>query len=101
MKRSSLLTTVALLTMASPAFAIDKTEVLDTYADIAAAKYGDSLITAQHLQTAVNALVAAPSAENLTAARQAWLEARVPYQQTEVYRFGNAIVDDWEGKVNA
>jgi putative iron-regulated protein len=25
----------------------------------------------------------------------------VPYQQTEVYRFGNAIVDDWEGKVNA
>ena len=29
------------------------------------------------------------------------LAARVPYQQTEVFRFGNAIVDDWEGKVNA
>ncbi len=101
MKRSSLLTTVALLTMASPAFAIEKADVLDTYANIAAAKYGDSLITAQRLQAAVNALVAEPSAENLTAARQAWLEARVPYQQTEVYRFGNAIVDDWEGKVNA
>ena len=25
----------------------------------------------------------------------------MPYQQSEVYRFGNAIVDDWEGKVNA
>jgi len=25
----------------------------------------------------------------------------VPYQQTEVFRFGNAIVDDWEGRVNA
>ena len=25
----------------------------------------------------------------------------MPYQQTEVYRFGNPIVDDWEGKVNA
>jgi len=25
----------------------------------------------------------------------------VPYQQTEVYRFGNPIVDEWEGKVNA
>jgi putative iron-regulated protein len=37
----------------------------------------------------------------LDAARSAWLAARVPYQQTEVYRFGNAIVDDWEGKVNA
>jgi putative iron-regulated protein len=30
-----------------------------------------------------------------------YLEARVPYMQTEVYRFGNPIVDDWEGKVNA
>ena len=29
------------------------------------------------------------------------MAARVPYQQTEVFRFGNAIVDDWEGKVNA
>ncbi|TIW51033.1 MAG: peptidase, partial [Mesorhizobium sp.] len=27
--------------------------------------------------------------------------SRVPYQQTEVYRFGNKIVDDWEGKVNS
>ena len=35
------------------------------------------------------------------AARTAWIAARVPYQQTEVFRFGNAIVDDWEGKVNA
>lgn len=75
--------------------------MLDTYADIAAANYDDSLITAQRLQTAVNTLVAEPSAENLTAARAAWLAARVPYQQTEVFRFGNAIVDDWEGRVNA
>jgi putative iron-regulated protein len=101
MKRPHLLTTVALIALASPAFAVEKTDVLTTYADIAAATYGDSLITAQHLQGAVNTLISAPSAENLTAARQAWLAARVPYQQTEVYRFGNAIVDDWEGKVNA
>ena len=25
----------------------------------------------------------------------------MPYQQTEAYRFGNPIVDDWEGRVNA
>ena len=37
----------------------------------------------------------------LDQAQQAWLASRVPYQQTEVYRFGNAIVDDWEGRVNA
>ena len=101
MKRLTLLATVAATTLALPAFAVEKTDVVANYANIAAAKYGDSLITAQRLQVAVNALVASPSAENLTAARHAWLAARVPYQQTEVYRFGNAIVDDWEGKVNA
>lgn len=101
MKRSHLLCTVTLVAFASPAFAVEKADVLDTYANIAAAKYEDSLITAQRLSAAVNVLVTAPSAENLTAARQAWLSARVPYQQTEVYRFGNPIVDDWEGKVNA
>ena len=76
-------------------------EVLDTYADIAQANYEDSLTAARTLNDAVDLLIAAPSAEAMQAARAAWLAARVPYQQTEVYRFGNAIVDDWEGKVNA
>jgi len=49
----------------------------------------------------VDTLIADPSEANLQSAKSAWLAARVPYQQTEVYRFGNAIVDDWEGKVNA
>ena len=91
------------LSAASNAMADDVTKqsVLTTYANIAGAKFEDSLITVQRLKVAVDALVSAPSAENLQAARVAWLAARVPYQQTEVYRFGNAIVDDWEGKVNA
>nr|WP_254694938.1 imelysin family protein [Antarctobacter heliothermus] len=76
-------------------------DVLTTYADIAEATYGDSLIAAQRLQAAVDALIATPSAESLETAKAAWLAARVPYQQSEVFRFGNAIVDDWEGKVNA
>src|SRR3546814_15760584 len=46
-------------------------------------------------------LIAAPNAKALADARQAWLKARVPYQQTEALRFGNPIVDDWEGRVNA
>ncbi|MCR9121413.1 MAG: peptidase [Phyllobacteriaceae bacterium] len=71
------------------------------YADIALAKYQDSLETAQALDAAIDALIAEPSAEALQAAKDAWLASRVPYQQTEVYRFGNAIVDDWEGRVNA
>lgn len=94
--------TVALGLSASAAMATPTAQqVLDTYADIAEAKYADSLDTARALRAAVEALITAPSEQTLAAARTAWKSARVPYQQTEVYRFGNAIVDDWEGKVNA
>lgn len=78
-----------------------KRDVVNTYADIAEAMYADALAAAKPLQKAVDALVDKASAERLEAARKAWLAARDPYQTTEVYRFGNAIVDDWEGKVNA
>lgn len=91
----------ATILTALPALASDKTDVLDNYADIAQAAYGDSLAGARRLQKAVERLIAEPSAGTLHAARQAWREARVPYMQTEAFRFGNAIVDDWEGKVNA
>jgi putative iron-regulated protein len=76
-------------------------DVLASYADIAQAEYGDARITAEKLLEAVKALTAQPTTETLAAAREAWLAARPPYQQTEGYRFGNAIVDDWEGKVNS
>ena len=76
-------------------------KVLETYADIAQAGYEDSLSTAKTLQKAVETFIDKPTEENLKAARQAWIAARVPYMQTEAYRFGNPIVDDWEGKVNA
>ena len=76
-------------------------DVLSNYADIALAGYEDSLLTAQALDQAIDALIADPSEATLTAAREAWKAARVPYQQTEAFRFGNPIVDEWEGKVNA
>lgn len=76
-------------------------DIVATYANIAEAMYGDSLKTAKDLQTAVGAFIAAPTEANLDAAKAAWKAARVPYQQTEGYRFGNSIVDDWEGRVNA
>ncbi|MEM7566340.1 MAG: imelysin family protein [Pseudomonadota bacterium] len=75
--------------------------VLSTYADIALAKYTDALETARGLDAAIDALVANPSEATLSAAKAAWVSARVPYMQTEAYRFGNPVVDDWEGKVNA
>jgi len=75
--------------------------VVSAYADIALAAYGDSLETAKALDAAVDGLIAKPTAATLLAARAAWIAAREPYQQTEAFRFGNAIVDDWEGRVNA
>ena len=75
--------------------------VVEHYTDLAEAVYGDSLVMARQLQTAVNRLLAEPREQTLAAARAAWRRSRVPYQQSEVYRFGNAVVDDWEGKVNA
>lgn len=80
---------------------VDKAAVLTNYSNIAHAVYEDSLITAKALQVAVNALVKNPNDETLAAARKAWIAARAPYQQSETFRFGNSVVDDWEGKVNA
>ncbi len=79
----------------------DVAAVVKTYADIAQAGYADALTGARGLQTAVNTLIKEPTDANLKAARQAWIAARVPYMQTEGFRFGNKIVDDWEGRVNS
>src|SRR5882672_9870722 len=75
-------------------------DVLTSYGDIAHAMYEDSLNTAKTLQSAVVAFLADPTPAKLSAARDAWKAARVPYSQSEGFRFGNAIVDGWEGKVN-
>ncbi|WP_108258478.1 imelysin family protein [Mangrovicoccus ximenensis] len=101
MPKIFLTSTALAAALAAPAFAVEKTDVLATYIDMGQAKFEDSLSTAKVLQEKVDALVADPSPQALDAARQAWLAARIPYQQSEVYRFGNPIVDDWEGKVNA
>lgn len=71
------------------------------YADLALAVFSDAASTGKTLQAAIDALLAKPSDETLKAAREAWLAARVPYMQSEVFRFGNAVVDDWEGQLNA
>ena len=75
--------------------------VLENYSDIAHATYEDSLVRARSLGASVETFVANPTDANLALAREAWINARVPYQQSEAYRFGNPMVDDWEGLVNA
>jgi len=67
--------------------------VLKTNADIAYAAYSDSLISAKALKKALVAFVAAPTDKSFADAKQAWLDAREPYGQTEVYRFRVGPID--------
>ena len=76
-------------------------KIVDSYTKIAYATYQDSLISAKSLRNAIDYFLSNPTSENLSLAKSAWLASRIPYQQTEVFRFGNTIVDNWEGKVNA
>ena len=91
---------IAAMALSQPAGAALE-PVTQTYVAIAQSAYEDSLITARKLHHAIGDFLDAPSDSTLEQARSAWVEARVPYQQTEVYRFGNATIDEWEGKVNA
>ncbi|RYE07476.1 MAG: peptidase [Hyphomicrobiales bacterium] len=99
--RLSLLLGASLLAMPAFAAELGADAILANYADIALANYEDALTTAKALDAAIETLIAKPSDETLDAARDAWRAARPWYQETEAFRFGNPIVDDWEGRVNA
>ncbi|MEZ9526288.1 imelysin family protein [Enterovibrio norvegicus] len=92
---------LALSAVSFATFAATPKAVVENYADIAHATFSDALVTSKQLDSAIDALIAKPSEKTLNEARQAWLVSRVPYQQSEVFRFGNAVVDDWEGQLNA
>ncbi|WP_413616513.1 peptidase [Halomonas cupida] len=99
----SAIVAVSALAMPFAAQAEDVTpeQVVTHYADLAHTVYTDALRTARALDESIEALLASPTPETLAAARSAWRDARVTYQQSEVFRFGNPIVDDWEGQLNA
>jgi len=75
--------------------------VVTHYADMAQVKFADAHQSARTLRIKIEAMLAAPGPESHVAAKVAWRDARIPYLQSEVYRFGNAIVDRWEGRVNS
>ncbi|QXO18627.1 MULTISPECIES: imelysin family protein [Vibrio] len=96
----SIAASLALSSAASFA-AVSQDQVVEHYADVAHAVFADALVTAKKLNQSIDAFLAQPSQAQLQQVKQAWLQARVPYQQSEVFRFGNAVVDDWEGQLNA
>ena len=79
--------------------------VVANYSNIVQASYEDSVTTATAMNTALSALTADPSEATLADAKQAWLDSREPYLQTEVYRFYDGPIDNPddgpEGLINA
>ena len=76
-------------------------EILVNYSNIAEAKYKDALTLAKKMHSSIEKFMNNPNERNFIDVKDSWLKARTIYQQTEVFRFGNPLVDDWEGKVNA
>ncbi len=83
----------------------DQTAVVETYAANVYANYQDTVTKAEALKTAVDAFIANPSQATQDAAKQAWLDSREPYLQTEPYRFYDGPIDNPEdgpeGQINA
>ncbi|MFQ3226718.1 MAG: putative iron-regulated protein [Arenicella sp.] len=76
-------------------------QFVDHYATMGYATYLDAYDQAVALQVSIENFLSLPNQLTLSSARDAWKLARVPYSQSEVYRFGNPFVDRWEGQVNA
>lgn len=79
-------------------------QVVTHYADIVYAGYVDSYSRAVALQNALQALTDRPSPASLEAAKNAWKRARIPYGETEAFRFYGGPIDDAdgpEGQLNA
>jgi putative iron-regulated protein len=90
---------------AAPADLVTREEVVAHYAVMVHANYSDALDKAKQMQTAIETFLDAPSEATFEAAKRAWLEARLPYGQTEAYRFYDGPIDNAEngpeGQLNA
>src|SRR5262245_48824352 len=93
----SLVTTIALSAAAcgeDGSESADTREVIENYAAIAEAGYADAAAAAEAMSEAVSAFTADPGDTTFDAARSAWIAARVPYRETEGFRFYGGPIDD-------
>lgn len=70
------------------------TEAAETYARIAFRAYSDAWEAASVLDDALTDFVDGPTPASQNVAKTAWLAAREPYLQTEVYRFYDGPIDN-------
>ncbi len=71
--------------------------VLQNYANIVLANYEDSYDAAKILKDKIDLFVANPSAQGFADCKQAWINARNPYGQSEAFRFYGGPIDAQDG----
>ena len=76
-----------------PTITIEKSSIIDNYASIVFANYSDAKADAENLKTIINTFTTNPTDVNFTAAKDAWLNARESYGQTEAFRFASGPID--------
>jgi len=78
-----------------------KAQILsEVSANVCTASYEDMLSKANALQTAVNTLTATPNDVNLTAARNAWKNMRITWEQSEAWLFGPVEADNIDPRID-
>lgn len=101
----SVVTAMALTSCAASEKVVQKKEVtknnsfLDAYSDIALANYTDTLNDAIALKTAIDNFAKEATQENLDKAKNAWLQSRESYGQSEIFRLSKGPVDAEDGWV--
>lgn len=81
----------------TPAITTAKKEFVTDYTKMVDFSYQNVLAHMNNLKTAINTFTNDPSEATHKAAKKAWLDSRVPYGQTEVYRFYAGPIDDADG----
>ncbi len=95
--------TTALLSCSSsdteviPTVTIKKSSIIDNYASIVFATYSDAKSDAENLKKVINTFTTDPTEIHFSAAKDAWLNARESYGQTETFRFASGPIDDTDG----
>lgn len=90
------------LSSAEPAGLVDAASApIAAYAAHVHASYAEAAEAAGRLLRAIDAMLDAPSADSLAAARRAWIEARPAYLRTEAFRFYDGPIEAIEGRINA
>ncbi len=72
-------------------------QMAENYANMVYASYQDTYNAAAILKQRIDEFVASPTQARFDACKTAWLEARLPYGQTEAYRFYGGPIDGEDG----